>query len=144
MRSGCTRRVSWPRRLACTSRFWTAIRTNADALHLLGVLRHQQGQSRLAAELIGRAVALRPERPVFRATLGEAYRALGHFDQAAGCCHAALELGLNDPGVHNNLGLALQALGRHAEAAQAFRAALELRPDDAMAHTNLGAALAGD
>jgi len=115
--------------------------TNADAFHLLGVVRHQQGQSRLAAELIGRAVALRPGAAVFRATLGEAYRALGQFDRTADCCHAALELGLNDPGVHNNLGLALQAMGRYTEAAQAFRAALGMRPDDAMAHTNLGAAL---
>jgi tetratricopeptide (TPR) repeat protein len=114
--------------------------TNAEAIHLLGLVRHQQGHTRLAAELICRAVALRPEVPVFRATLGEAYRALGEFDLAAGCCKAALALGLNDPGIHNNFGMALQAMGRYAEAAEAFRAALALRPDDAMAHTNLGAA----
>jgi len=131
--------------LAAATRMYESIldrdSTNADAFHLLGVVRHQQGQSRLAAELIGRAVALRPGVAVFRATLGEAYRALGHFERAAGCCQEALQLGLNDPGVYNNLGLALQAMGRHADAALAFRAALGLRPDDAMAHTNLGAAL---
>jgi tetratricopeptide (TPR) repeat protein len=115
--------------------------TNADAIHLLGVVRHQQGQSRLAAELIRRAVALRPDVPVFRATLGEAFRALGEFELAASCCQQALELGLNDPAVHSNLGLALQALGRHFEAVDAFRAVLKLRPADATAHTNLGAAL---
>jgi Flp pilus assembly protein TadD len=59
--------------------------SNADALHVLGVLRHQQGQSRLAADLIGSAVALRPGAAIFRATLGTAFRALGHFDRAAGC-----------------------------------------------------------
>jgi len=131
--------------LAAATRLYESIldrdSTHADAFHLLGVLRHQQGQSRLATELIGRAVALRPGAAVFRATLGEAFRALGHFDRAAGCCQTALQLGLEDPGVYNNLGLALQALGRHDEAALAFRAALGLRPDDAMAHTNLGAAL---
>jgi tetratricopeptide (TPR) repeat protein len=114
--------------------------TNADAIHLLGLVYHQQGQTRLAIELIGRAVALWPGAPVFRATLGEAYRALGEFELAAGCCQAAMDLGLTDPGVQNNLGLALQAMGRHAEAAAAFREALALRPHDAMAHTNLGAA----
>jgi tetratricopeptide (TPR) repeat protein len=131
--------------LAAATRLYESIldrdSTHADAFHLLGLLRHQQGQPRLAAELIGRAVALRPDAAVFRATLGEAYRALGRFDQAAGCCQAALQLGLADPAVHNNLGLALQALGRHDQAADAFRAALRLRPDDATAHTNLGAAL---
>ena len=36
---------------------------NAEALHLLGVLNHQQGQHARAIELIGRAVALRPNSP---------------------------------------------------------------------------------
>lgn len=31
---------------------------DADALHLFGVLRHQQGQHAEAADLVGRAVAL--------------------------------------------------------------------------------------
>jgi predicted Zn-dependent protease len=34
---------------------------NADALHLYGVLVHQQGDPRRALELIDRAVALRPD-----------------------------------------------------------------------------------
>jgi len=115
--------------------------THADALHLLGLARHQQGQSRLAVDLIGRAVALRPSVAIFRATLGEACRALGRFEWAASCCRAAIELGLNDPAVQNHLGLALHALGRPAEAAPAFRAVLEQWPDDAAAYTNLGTAL---
>ncbi len=48
---------------------------HADACHLLGVLRHQQGQSALAVELIGKAVALRPSVSAFHANLAEAYRA---------------------------------------------------------------------
>jgi tetratricopeptide (TPR) repeat protein len=131
--------------LAAATRLYESIlgrdRSHADAFHLLGVARHQQGQSGLAAELIGRAVALRPGAAVFRATLGEAYRALGQFDRAAGCCRAALALGLDDPAVHNNLGLALQALGLYTEAEVSFRSALALRPNDATTHTNLGAAL---
>jgi tetratricopeptide (TPR) repeat protein len=113
----------------------------ADALHLLGVLRHQQRNSEAAVEMIGRAVALRPGAAAFHANLAEAYRALGQFERAAGCCRTALQLWHDYPEARINLGLALQALGRLDEAAEAYRAALALRPDDALAHTNLGNAL---
>jgi tetratricopeptide (TPR) repeat protein len=114
---------------------------NADALHLLGVLHHQQGEHARAVEEIGRAVILRPSVPVFHANLAEAYRALGQFERAAGCCRTALRLWPDFPEAHCNLGLALQGLGRHAEAADQFRHALELRPDFAIAHSNLGISL---
>src|SRR4029077_13687264 len=65
---------------------------NAEALHLLGVLHHQQGDHTRAVELIGRAVALRPNASIYHANLAEAYRALGDFERAAGCCRAALEI----------------------------------------------------
>ena len=63
---------------------------HADAWHLLGVLRVQQGQSALAVELIGKAVALRPNASPFHANLAEAYRALGQFEHAIGCCRTAV------------------------------------------------------
>jgi len=114
---------------------------HADACHLLGVLRHQQGQSALAVELIGKAVAVRPSVSAFHANLAEAYRAVGQFERAVGCCRTALQLQRDYPEALNNLGLALYSLGRAAEAAEQFRAALALRPDDAQAHSNLGTAL---
>jgi Flp pilus assembly protein TadD len=114
---------------------------NADALHLLGLLRHQQGQHQAAVEMISRAVTLRPNVPAFHSNLAEAYRALGQCERAAGCCRMALRLWPDYPEGHSNLGLALQGLGRHAEAASAFRRALELRPDFALAHGNLGITL---
>jgi tetratricopeptide (TPR) repeat protein len=115
--------------------------SHADSFHLLGIARLQLGHPELAAELIGRAVDLVPQAGVFRATLAEAYRALRRYDLVVDSCLAALQLGLNDPGVLNNLGLAFEALGRHNEAAEAFRAAIALRPHDATCHTNLGTAL---
>jgi tetratricopeptide (TPR) repeat protein len=114
---------------------------NADALHLLGVLRHQQGDHRQSIELIGRAVALRPNQPAFHANLAEVYRALGQLDRAAGCCRTALRLAPDYPEALNNLGLALQGLGRHDEAVESFRKALQLKPDFALAHNNLGISL---
>ena len=114
---------------------------NASALHLLGVLHDQQGQHARAVEEIGRAVALQPNVPAFHANLAEAYRALGQFERAAGCCRMALRLWAEFPEAHCNLGLALQGLGRHAEAAEEFKHALRLRPDFAAAHNNLGITL---
>jgi len=114
---------------------------NADALHLIGVLRHQEGDHTRAVELISRAVALKPNVPEFHANLAEAYRALGKFDRSAGCCRAALRLWPQYPEALCNLGLALQGLGRQSEAADNFRRALLLRPEFAIAHNNLGIAL---
>ena len=48
---------------------------NAEALHLLGVLFHQQGDPSRAVEHIGRALALRPNANIYHANLAEAYRA---------------------------------------------------------------------
>jgi tetratricopeptide (TPR) repeat protein len=111
---------------------------NADALHMLGVLFHQQGDNKRAIELMGRAVVLRPNTATFHANLAEAYRAIGQFERAAGCCRTAIGLRPSFPEAIANLGLALQAMGLRDEAATQFRHALSLRPDFAAAHSNLG------
>ena len=63
-----------------------------DALHLFGVVAHQQGDHRKAVEHIGRAIALNPANALYHANLAEAYRALGSLDRAAECCRTALRL----------------------------------------------------
>jgi tetratricopeptide (TPR) repeat protein len=112
--------------------------TNAEALHLLGVLHHQRGDNARAIELIGRAIALRPNAAAFHSNLAEAYRVSGQFDRAAGCCRAALSLRPDYPEARGNLGLALQGLGRREEAEEQFRQAIALEPNFAVAHNNLG------
>jgi tetratricopeptide (TPR) repeat protein len=114
---------------------------NPEALHLFGVLNHQQGQNTRAIELIGRAVALRPNSHIYHANLAEAYRALGDFERAAGCCRAALAIWPDYPEALSNLGAALQGLGQHDESVAHLRRALELRPDFVVAHNNLGIGL---
>ena len=114
---------------------------NADALHLLGVLRHQQGDHAKAVELIRRAIALRPSIPAFHANLAEAYRAQGQFDRAAGSCRMALRLWPEYPEALGNLGLALQGLGRFEEAIEQFQHALRLQPNAAGLHNGLGTVL---
>jgi len=114
---------------------------NPEALHLLGVLHHQQGNHPRAVELIGRAVALRPNSHIYHANLAEAYRALGDLERAVGCCRAALAIWPDYPEALCNLGAALQGLGQSAEAVERLLRALELRPDFVVAHSNLGIAL---
>jgi tetratricopeptide (TPR) repeat protein len=114
---------------------------NADALHMLGVLRHQCGEHDQAVVLISNAVVLCPSVSAFHANLAEAHRAVGQFERAAAWCRTALRLCPEYPEAHCNLGLALQGQGRHAEACVHFRRALQLHPEFANAHSNLGIAL---
>ncbi len=114
---------------------------NAEALHLLGVLHHQQGNHTRAIELIGRAVAIKPNSHIYHANLAEAYRALNDFERAAGCCRAALAIWADYPEALCNLGAALQGLGQSAEAVDQLERALKLRPNFVVALSNLGIAL---
>lgn len=111
---------------------------NADALHLLGVLRHQQGDHAKAVVLIRRAIALRPSVPAFHANLAEAYRALGQLERAAGCCRTALRLQPTSAAAANNLGLILLQQGKIEAAITQFETALRLEPRFDMACNNLG------
>src|SRR5262249_5597127 len=55
---------------------------HAEALHLLGVLLHQRGQSQKAIRFIRRAVTLMPGVPLFYCNLAEACRAAGELSEA--------------------------------------------------------------
>ena len=101
---------------------------NASALHLLGVLNHQQGDDARAIAMIGRALALRPSMPLAHANLAEAYRCSGQPERAVGCCRLALKLWPDCPEALCNLGMALQARGRREEAVEQFRRRSEYDP----------------
>src|SRR5580704_4495481 len=109
-----------------------------EALHLLGVAAHQQGDHARAVVLIGRAVAGDPNNAIYHANLAEAYRMLDQLDQAVASCRVALRLRPNYPEAANNLGLALFAQGKTDEAIARFAEALRLKPNFAMACNNLG------
>lgn len=114
---------------------------HVDALHWLGVLHHQRGEHRLAAELVGQAARLRPSDAGVQLNLGTVLRALGRLDEAIERFRNALHLRGDFALAHYNLGNAYAAVGRHADAADSFRRALQLQPNDVRAHVNLGMAL---
>jgi tetratricopeptide (TPR) repeat protein len=109
----------------------------ADALHLLGLVAHQRGDSARAVGLIHRAVALRPGAAAYHANLAEAYRALGQLERAAGCCRTALRLDPRQAEAANTLGLVLLQQGQTQSAVGAFETALDLNPEFALACNNL-------
>ncbi len=112
--------------------------SHAPALHLLGVLRHQQGDDGSAIELLTKSLALEPNLPEVHANLADAYRAQGRLHRAVGSSRLALKLWPDCPEALCNLGLALHAQGKRDEALEPLRRALELRPDLAPAHNILG------
>jgi tetratricopeptide (TPR) repeat protein len=114
---------------------------HVDALHWLGVLHHQRGEHRAAAELVGQAARLRPSDAGVQLNLGTVMRALGRLDDAIERFRNALHLRGDFALAHYNLGNAYAAAGRHADAADSFQRALELQPNDVRARVNLGTSL---
>ena len=114
---------------------------HVDALHLLGVLRHQLGAHAEAADLVGRAANLRPQDAALQLNLGNALKALGQLDGAIERFRNALTLAPTFPLAHYNLGNAYAAAGRHEDAADAFQKSLRLQPANTSSHNNLGNAL---
>jgi protein O-GlcNAc transferase len=111
---------------------------HVDALHLLGLVAHQGGAHEAAIELIGQAIRLRGDQPVFHSNLGEVYRALGRDAEAMQCFQQALRLNPSFADAHNNLGNVLLNLGQLTEAEAAFHEAIRLRPGFAPPYNNLG------
>ncbi len=114
---------------------------HTDALHLLGVLRHQQGHHEEAVDLVGRAVQLRPNDAGLQLNLGNALKALGRLDGAIERFRNALSLAPEFALAHYNLGNAYALAGRHEDAVDAFERSLRLQPNDASTYNNLGNAL---
>jgi len=111
------------------------------ALHLLGLIAHQEGENDIAVKLISRAIQADPSNPVHHYNLGSLYNALNKLDEAIACYRKALALRPDDAETLNNLGNTLKDQGMLDEAIDCYRKALAIRPDDATALNNLGIAL---
>jgi predicted O-linked N-acetylglucosamine transferase (SPINDLY family) len=112
-----------------------------DALHLLGLIARQVGQPTVAAELIGRAIAMNPQVAIYHCNLGTACRDLGRIDQALACFQQAVELNPEFAEAHYNRANTFRELGRLDEAAASYRQTVRFRPDFVDAYNNLGVVL---
>jgi predicted O-linked N-acetylglucosamine transferase (SPINDLY family) len=116
--------------------------TSFDALHLLGVLRMQQGRPADALPLIDRALAQRPDSFDALSISAAALVNLGRPADALPKLDRLIAQRPNDPGVHFNRGIALAVLGRSEEAIASYRQAIAIDPKNPPALFNLGNMLA--
>jgi tetratricopeptide (TPR) repeat protein len=90
------------------------------------------GDPQLAISSIERALRIEADNPLLWIELGELHEAAGHFDQAAGIGHKALQLATGDPHAQSAswhlIADSLKARNRNGEAAEAQRRADELGP----------------
>lgn len=132
-------------RLEEAERFYRTIlqrdATNVEALHLLGVLAGQRGETHAALLLLERAHELAPDRGDISNNLAVVYKACGRYADAETQFRAWTEAEPDRADGWNNLGTALHGQGRNEEAEACFRHALELDPRLGPARKNLATAL---
>jgi tetratricopeptide (TPR) repeat protein len=112
--------------------------TYVDALHLLGLIAYQVGNSEAAVELISKAISIMPAYAEAHYNLGNAYQAQGKLDEAIKHYHKALALRPDYAEAYLNIGNAFKKQGKLDEAVRCYSKARTIKPDYAEAHSNLG------
>jgi tetratricopeptide (TPR) repeat protein len=122
-----------------------AVTAHPDALHLLGLVRHQLGQSAAAVEPLSRALAMRPDSARFHCNLGAVLCTQpGRAEEGLELIARAIELRPDYAEAYASLGVALDREGRSEDAVAAWSRSIELRPTLADAHRGLGTCLLRD
>ncbi len=111
------------------------------ALHLLGLISHQQGQHDVAATLMAKAVANEPSYTLAHFNLGNTLQELGRFDEAVACYGKAIALQTDFAEAYSNQGNAQQVLGQFDGAETSYKNAIRHRSDFADPHCNLSVML---
>ncbi len=101
---------------------------DADALHLTGLLAHQEGDQLRALDLITRAIRAQPAAPRFHFNQGNVLAALERTPAAAESFRRAAELDPGHAASWFNLGSAQARLNPQGDAHVALRRAWELEP----------------
>jgi tetratricopeptide (TPR) repeat protein len=114
---------------------------HAEALHMLGIVLHQAGETSAAIDVMARAISANGAVPLYHSNLGEMLRLAGRLDEAVVAGSRAIELQPNFAQALNNLGIAYYDRGEFDEAIACYRRALAVDPGFAQAHNNLGNAL---
>ena len=109
-----------------------------DALHFLGMLRHQRGHSDEGIALIEQAARLVPGHAGFHNNLGNIHVSRGDVAAATAAYERAAALAPDSADLQNNLGALYRAEDRFDEARAHYQRAIALDPQHLNAHNNLG------
>lgn len=115
-----------------------SIPSNADALHLLGVLASQKGDLDAAIGHVTKAVRLNPRNPQYHSNLAEMQRRAGNLDDALKTAMQALELNARSSSALSNLGIIHYDRGEFDEAKAWQEKALKYDRTNIQALNNLG------
>ena len=111
------------------------------ALHLLGLIALETRHTERAVELIGKAIALKPDNAKAHYNRGLALVNLKRPEDALESYGRAIALNPDFAEAHNNRGNALSDLKRFEEALASYDKAIALNPDNAETYDNRGLAL---
>lgn len=114
---------------------------HAPALHLLGVIAHQSGNTELGAQFVQQAVEIAPDEAHFHSNLGEMYRLLKRLYDAIRHGEKAIALAPDNATAYSNLGIAYYDQGDLDRAQACQERALALNPNLVIALNNLGSIL---
>ena len=113
----------------------------ANALYLLGIVAHQQGDAKKAVQWFEKSHKADRNNPAAVSGLGIIRLEQGRYREAARFFEQVLKAMPNDPATHNNLGLALERSGDLAQALDHYGRAVALAPAYAVARLSLAQAL---
>lgn len=112
-----------------------------DALHFLGVIAYQNGNTRNALDLIGKAIEINPNSAAAYSNRGMVLQELKQFEAAVASYDKAIAIAPDFAGAYNNRGNALQEIKRFHEALASYERALQIMPAYDQAYNNRGNAL---
>lgn len=112
--------------------------SQADALHLFGLLQYQRGDAKAAQKSIERAIGEAPGNALYFSNLSIVHVELKQYDAAVETARTAANLAPENPDILAALGTALHRADHTHESESVLRRTLLLNPDHIDALTTLG------
>jgi tetratricopeptide (TPR) repeat protein len=122
-------------------RILSAVPDHFDALHLLGIMRHQQGRNSEAIALIDAALTKRSDAVEALSNRGAIFAKLGRPAESLASFDRAIAIEANNAEAHYGRANALRDIGRNEEAVAGYDRAVAVKPAYAHAHHNRANAL---
>ena len=116
-------------------------KNNPDALHILGMIAHRNGENDVAINFINKAIQSAPSNYKYHNNAGCVYKALKESDMAIACHKKSIEFKPNFLNAHINLGLIYHQQHKFGEAEFYLRQAASIDPCIAEVYNYLGVVL---